>query len=93
MKDKSINSWDRKLWAIEFSDPLTPPMIIGGSWHPLNKVQYDGQPTQPVLFRTRAKAKKWCKEQKEKYDSYPAGDVVKRWRFRPIRVRETVSAI
>lgn len=88
-------SWDRKLWAIEFStnaDNLgDQPKLIGGNWHEANTPRYVGEPSRPVLFTTRALARAWCKEKMAKYSD--RDDSCKHWRFRPVRVREVVATI
>mgnify|MGYP001618310194 FL=1 len=49
---------------------------------------YDGEPTRPLLFRSRRHAREWCAKTHRQYASpCPA------WRWRPVRVRETLRVV
>ena len=82
--------WRRLLWGVEFSSGGTErPLLIGESWHSnVRPESYPGEPTRALLFTTRSAARAWCARKLATY----AGQTDSRalWRFRPIRVRETV---
>lgn len=79
--------WDRLLWAVEMRSRRTDPMLIGVSWHSAHFAppRYPGEVTRCLLFRTRQQARQWCAEARIKHSSHSPD-----WRFRPVRVRETV---
>src|SRR3990167_7561463 len=85
--------WDRLLWGVEFYSVGDPPRdrltILGTGWSHVRAGDYAGEPTRPLLFMTRADARHWCAKKLATY----AGRTDRRaaWRFRPIRVRETVT--
>lgn len=95
-----IRSWNRLLWGIEHYSRPNPrsdldgePRLIGGTWHRLNVQQFLCQPSRPILFTTKKLAQAWCKEQHEFYKKYKGDGICEFWRFRPVRVRETVSVV
>lgn len=85
-------AWDRKLWGVMFTGALKAdqPMLLGDAWH-----QSRGWPKTPdipsraMLFMTRAQARQWCSEQHAMNKGRQ--DCCAKWRFRPVRVRETVK--
>ena len=72
-KEKRTSTpWNRLLWGIEHYDRACSkesPKLIGGNWHPDNVPRYPGEPSRPVLFRTRVLARAWCKEKNDWYKS------------------------
>jgi hypothetical protein len=81
--------WDRTLWGIEFSSGREKVALIGGAWHDaMIDSRFKGEPTRALLFTTRAHARAWCIERMERYNLRPYACA--KWRFRPVRVRETV---
>lgn len=82
--------WDHLLWGVTFaSAPKATPQLIGSLWHwPMPKKQYVGEPPHAFLFTTRKAARDWCKKQMAEYATRT--DQCQDWRFRPVRVRETV---
>ena len=54
---------------------------------------YPGEPARPLLFPTRAAARGWCAERHAQYSTYPPGHACRTWRFRAVRVRETLEII
>lgn len=83
-------SWDRILWGVKFHGGMKDdkPFLIGQAWHkPMPKSQYDGEPSRVLLFCTREKAREWCRARTTDYAGH--FDCAK-WRFTPVRVRETV---
>ena len=90
--------WHRLLWGVAFTarrgDP--EPMLIGSTWHePVRqrKADWPGEPTRALLFTTRAGAADWCRETNAKWSDYPVGHICRKWRVRPVRVRETVTEV
>jgi hypothetical protein len=81
----AMNSWNRKLWAVLMrSESCRPdPIIIGTSWHAVRPMQYPGEPTHPLLFYTRRRAREWCAAKTVECARHSPD-----WRFRPVRVRE-----
>ena len=85
--------WDRKLWAVEFTGRNGAKMLIGSLWHgeTMTRSYYDGEPARALLFQSRSAAREWCKAEEAKYDG--RNDCCADWRFRPVRVRETVKVV
>ena len=89
-----MRMWNRKLWGVEFSSPRGKPMLIGSFWDNNHKpTPYEGEPTRALLFCTRAQARNWCAEMYAEYAKYPHGHCCASWRFRPVRVVETVRRV
>jgi hypothetical protein len=92
-----MTAWDRKLWGIHFQGSLKePPRLIGAAWDDKARMApsyYLGEPTRALLFQTRSHARAWCDARHAEYMRYDADHVCRRWRFTPVRVRETVAAI
>jgi len=87
-------AWNRKLWGVEFTGgmPGDQPALIGTGWmHPMPKSQYCDEPTRAILFNTRAIARTWCSERMAEYAG--RDDCCGRWKFRPVRVIETVIKV
>ena len=84
--------WNRKLWGVEFSDKSSDePVLLGSLWRTEKSIPYPDEPTRKMLFVTRKAARKWCKDQMQKYSNRT--DCCKDWKFRPVRVREQVCKI
>jgi hypothetical protein len=84
---RMVRHWDRLLWAVEMRSASCRPegMLIGDAWHAIAPPAYEGEPTRCLLFRTRRLARAWCIEATVKHANHSTD-----WRFRPVRVRETV---
>lgn len=82
-------AWDRRLWGVEWSHK-GETMLIGQAWAELYPSRYAGEPSRPLLFTTRAVCRARCAEKQASYSDRT--DFVAKWRFRPIRVRETAKA-
>jgi hypothetical protein len=82
------SAWERDLWAVEMrSGSCRPePILIGDAWHSITAPKYPGEPSRCLLFRTRKLARAWCVEATVKHAKHSTD-----WRFRPVRVRETVK--
>jgi hypothetical protein len=87
-----VGHWNRQLWAVEMRSPLSrrERMIIGVAWHAVTwhavaLPAYEGEPSRCLLFQTRRQARAWCVAATLQYAKHSKG-----WRFRPVRVRETV---
>lgn len=89
-----MKGWKRHLWGVEFFSvgdmPRDRLYIIGTSWHGSRPAEYTGEPTRPLLFTTQAAARAWCAAKRASYAERT--DRCAAWRFRPIRVLETVQA-
>ena len=84
-------TWDRALWGVEFTS-YDESMLIGRVWAQelASSATYPGEPTRALLFTTREFARRWCAEKMRGWRDN--GDsTVRRWRVRPVRVRETVQ--
>jgi hypothetical protein len=85
-----MRRWDRLLWGIRFVGADGKSMLLGSLW--LDREQqgapYWGEPTRALLFRSREMARKFCSAQHNRYKGRE--DCCARWRFHPVRVRETV---
>lgn len=89
MRDK----WRKVLWGVEFKGSIDDdaPMLLWGLWHDTvrrGREFYDDEPTRALLFQTRRAARAWCKEEMKKYAG--RNDCCALWRYRPVRVIETV---
>lgn len=84
--------WDREMWGIEFRSGKEVATLIGGGWNGFEaeRERYAGEPTRALVFGTRKQARDYCKEKHLEYRGHP---VCKKWRFRPVRVREVVEKI
>lgn len=88
----------RLLWGVSFTgstgakDGLD---ILSTGWHASSpSSRYTGEPSRTLLFVTRAHARAWCRVKEAYYaDQYPAGHLCRKWRFRAVRVRETVVTV
>lgn len=92
---RQVRHWDRLLWGVEFTGLRSDdaPMLIGrlwaADWATTTSMSYPGEPTRALLFTTRKLARQWCAETMAKWSD---GDsIVRRWRVRVVRVRETVQ--
>jgi hypothetical protein len=87
--------WSRQLWGVVLTsgDGDERPMLIGSLWHraEFRGAQYSGEPPRALLFTTRQEARTWCTERQAEYAARPETDPARHWRFRPVRVRETVT--
>jgi len=81
-------NWDRKLWGVELTtsrvDCAKDKLLLGAAWHDAPRhEQYPGEISRALLFATRREALAWCKQKAGRCNQ-------KHWRFRAVRVRETV---
>lgn len=86
--------WRTTRWGVLFynNDKRDRPMLLGAAWDTgamLAGNRYAGEPLRPLLFVTRADARAWCSNQHNKY--LGRNDCCARWRFRPVRVTESVT--
>ena len=99
MARKQPKPWDRKLWGVEMSTGRSDPILIGsawGAWEGLmeSRQYYVGEPTRPLLFTARSQARQFCRERMAQMaEDYPEGHICRKWRYRPVRVREMVEVI
>lgn len=82
-----VRHWDRVQWAVEMRSKSCKPdgMLIGVAWHKITPPTYEGEPSRPLLFRTRAQARKWCAAKAIECSRHSPD-----WRFRPVKVRELI---
>jgi hypothetical protein len=83
-------NWNRKLWGVQMIGADGARMLIGFSWHAHKRDFYHGEPTRALLFCTRDAARAWCRDKMREYAGHSH---CKRWRFRPVRVREIVKPV
>jgi len=89
---KLTREWSRTFWGVKFTSSLDEnPILLGSIWRIEKTIPYPDEPTRPMLFRTRAAARKWCKEQMEKNSKRT--DCLAGWKFMPVKVREQVYAM
>lgn len=85
---------DRLLWGVLFtgSMPDDKPMLLWQGWmHPALQCRYEGEPSRPILFRTRELAREWCGAKSAEYSG--RSDVCGKWKFRPCRVLESFIVV
>jgi len=86
-------SWDRRGWGVEFRTARQArPTLLGAWWATTAATRYVGEPSHPLLFTSRVWARRWCEAQQTKY-ALRAADDCRHWRFRAVRVRETVRKV
>ena len=86
--------WDRLLWGVMFTGASkSKPFLLGDLWDDTDRMvkAHEGCPTRTLLFQTRAQARAWCDAQHAKYLHHY--DFCRKWRFRPVRVRERVEVL
>ena len=85
---EASSTWERDLWAVEMhsASGRPEPILLGDAWHAITAPKYHGEPSRCLLFRTRKLARAWCVEATVKHFKHSTD-----WRFRPVRVRETVK--
>lgn len=93
MSRASASAWRKELWAVEFTESIKDdsPMLLGRGWYAAEPIFYPGEPSRALLFTTRTEARKWCRSQLLKYAGRT--DCCADWRFRPVRVVETVKVL
>jgi len=75
--------WKRLLWGIRFTSSLNAtPVLLGGAW--LRVTQSD-VPLRALLYDRRQDARQAAQQLTEQHRHIPG------WRFRAVRVRETVE--
>lgn len=85
-------TWDRKLWGVEFTSPLTGAAFLSAAWHGVAaRKGHAGEPPRALLFTTRVAARAWCATEQAKYAARQ--DCCSDWQFRVVRVREIVKKI
>lgn len=86
---------ERLLWGVLFTgaDPRDAPMLLSEAWCPARRElpTLPGVPTRALLFCTRAQARDWCAAKQQEW--HARRDFVRRWRVKPVRVRETVEVV
>lgn len=53
---------------------------------------YDGEPTEPLLFRTKKQAETWCRKRNAEYKA-SRDPIVNAWRMQVCRVRRTMEVM
>ena len=81
-----MTGWHRKLWAIQITGSDRHKFLIGNSWINLHPSYDIGQVPHPALFDNRREARLACAQLSEKHAHL-------RWKFRVVRVVETVKEI
>jgi hypothetical protein len=87
--------WRIAQWGVALTTGRSRrPVLLGCGWLEdwADRYQraYPGEPLRVLLFTRRAQARAWCRVQQARYASRPRGDICRAWRFRPVRVVETV---
>lgn len=80
-------NWNRKLWGVEYFSKGKSSHLISSTWGG-QAGTYPEEPTRALLFNTRRQARAWCKTRNQWSKSRK--DRCATWRFRPVRVIETV---
>ena len=84
-------AWDRRLWGVELTGSDGKKLSILGTRWDRPPSYYFGEPTRPLLFTSRVTCRVWCRAKQATYVGRVDGCQL--WRFRPIRVRETLRAL
>lgn len=82
------------LWGVRmYSGNDMPSGLLFKAWTGIPREPwYDGEPTEPLLFRTKKQAKAWCKARNEEYKA-SRDPIVRAWRMKMCRVRRTVEVM
>ena len=82
--------WDNIYWAVEMRSKSCKldGMLIGVAWHKITPPAYEGEPSRPLLFKTRKLARKWCADKTMEYVRHSPD-----WKFCPVRVREIITPL
>ena len=81
--------WNQTLWAIKFTyKDNSKSFIIGEVWDKIRPPNYEGEPTRPLLFWTRAKARKWIQNNNARYTKFFGKRI-----FKPIKVIQRIEEI
>lgn len=79
--------WNRLLWAVEMCPGGKQTIgILGTAWHQVTPPKYPGEPMRALLFERRADARAWVTQ--PRYHGMNSD-----WRFRVVRVRETIKIV
>ena len=82
-------AWRHVWWGVEFRSPRFTPHLLGDLWHKQGNIyRYEGEPPRAMLFRTRKIARAWCAAKMESHKGRT--DACSNWRFRAVKVIETV---
>lgn len=88
----------RLFWGVLFTGGSqhkddNAPFLLYGGWCDIvrRRQDYDAEPSRALLFRSRAAARRWCQARRDTYRDRT--DCCRLWRFRPVRVRETVEVL
>lgn len=81
----------RLAWGVLFTVSLKSdrPMLLGERWHDAlmqKPPAFEGQCGRTLLFHRRKAAREWCAYMRVKHADQS-------WRFRPVKVRETVRPV
>ncbi len=82
------------LWGVRlYSGDDRPSGLLFKTWNGIPREPlYDGEPTEPLLFRTRKQAETWCLKRNAEYKA-SRNPIVKSWRVKVCRVRRTVEVM
>jgi hypothetical protein len=86
--------WDKKLWAVQFTGADGRTFLLGTRWHRAANVSnkgYPGEPSRALLFTARRFAREYCTDQRKA--AQETGGVCAKWKYKPVRVRESVTAL
>lgn len=87
------NLWRRAFWGVMFVTRQDKPHLIGSLFDNDERTctRRPSEPTRALLFCTRRQAREWCRARNAEYASRRPGDICRNWRFRVVRVIETVK--
>lgn len=85
--------WHSRLqWGVQFTNADGDTELLFSGWeHRARLSRYPGEPSRALLFTTRKTAAAWCQEKRKKF--HDRTDHLKKWRFTPVRVRESFEVI
>lgn len=79
----------KPLWGVVLHLPGNKA-FLGSMWHDVVRARpaYPGEPTRRLLFTNRNAARRGCQAQNA--EASKRKDSMRRWRYQPVRVVETV---
>lgn len=90
--------WCHTQWGVEFTNSRAEALLLGSLWDAGEFARWQrgdmraSEPTRALLFCRRAQAREWCAAKNAEWREH-SDAIVKAWRVRPVRVRETVQVL
>jgi hypothetical protein len=67
--------------------------LLWSEWAGVCPPRWKGEPSSPLLFRTRREAYDWTRAKHAFCAKYPDGHVCRKWKFRVVWVKQTIVQV